>query len=63
MKSKIYAYIRVSTVDQKLENQKIQILNYAKQNNIHINEIVEEKISGTEPLSKRKLGTLLEKLR
>jgi putative DNA-invertase from lambdoid prophage Rac len=63
MKNKIYAYIRVSTLDQKLENQKIQILNYAKQNNIHIDEVIEEKISGIEPLSRRKLGILLEKLK
>jgi len=62
MKNKIYAYIRVSTLDQKLENQKIQILKYAKQNNIHIDEIIEEKVSGIEPLSKRKLGILLGKL-
>jgi len=62
-KNKIYGYARVSTPDQRLENQKIQINKYAAQNDLVIDEFVEEKISGTVPLSKRLLGDLLNKVK
>lgn len=62
-KNKIYGYARVSTPDQKLENQKIQINEYADQNDLVIDEFVEEKISGTVTLSKRLLGDLLNKVK
>jgi putative DNA-invertase from lambdoid prophage Rac len=60
--NKIYGYIRVSTKEQNLETQKLQIEKFAIQNNLIINKIVEEHVSGSIPLSKRLLGPTLEKL-
>jgi DNA invertase Pin-like site-specific DNA recombinase len=55
----IYGYIRVSTDRQNTENQKFEIRNFAKQNNMIINEWIEEKVSSTQDLQKRKLGKLI----
>lgn len=49
-KNRIYAYLRVSTKDQNLETQKLQIEKFAMQNNLQINKFVEEHISGSTPL-------------
>jgi len=55
----IYGYVRVSTDRQNTENQKFEIRNFAKQNNIVINEWIEEKVSSMQDLQKRKLGKLI----
>lgn len=43
----IYGYIRVSTDKQTVENQRFEIIKYAKQNKLKIDEWIEETISGT----------------
>lgn len=53
----IYGYIRVSTEEQNLENQKKAI-----SEKYEINEWVEEKVSGTIDYTKRSLGELITKL-
>lgn len=58
-----YAYIRVSTERQSIENQKFEIANFAKTRNIEIDKWVEEKISSTEKLEDRKFGKLLNKMK
>ena len=58
----IYAYIRVSTDKQTLENQKFEIENFCLQENILIDKWVTETISGTKDFEKRKLGKLLKRL-
>lgn len=58
----IYGYLRVSTTKQTLENQKWEIQQYCKRNNLIVDKWVEETISSTKDLSKRKLGKLLKKL-
>ena len=58
-----YAYIRVSTDRQNLENQKFEIENFAKQKNIPIHTWIQEKISSTERLEDRKFGKLLKKMK
>ena len=58
-----YAYIRVSTERQTIENQKFEIENFAKMKNIPIDKWVEEKISSTEKLEDRKFGKLLNKMK
>lgn len=58
----IYAYIRVSSDKQTVENQRYEIQNFAKQNNIVIDRWIEETISGTKSVEKRKLGKLLKKM-
>ena len=58
----IYGYIRVSTDQQTVENQRFEINRFAKQQNLQINGWIEETISGTENYSKRGLGRLLKKV-
>lgn len=58
-----YAYIRVSTDHQNVENQKHEILSYSRKYNIQIDKWIEETISSRKPLTERKLGKLLKKLK
>lgn len=58
----VYAYIRVSTDNQTVENQKCEIERYSLSNNIKIDKYIEETISGTKEYSKRRLGNLLKHL-
>jgi len=59
----IYAYIRISTDKQYQENQKFEIKQFAKANNLYIDKWVEETISAKKPLEERKLGKLIKKLK
>ena len=59
----IYGYIRVSTDKQTTENQKFEILEFAKANSFVIDKWIEETISGTKSLKKRELGHLLKHLK
>lgn len=59
----IYGYCRVSTQHQTEENQHFVIAKFAKNNNLHIDIWVEEKISSSKKLSERKLGELLNQLK
>ncbi|MDR2775691.1 MAG: master DNA invertase Mpi family serine-type recombinase [Tannerella sp.] len=58
----IYGYIRVSTDRQTVENQRFEINEFCKRNNITVAKWIEETISGTKEVEKRKLGGLLESL-
>lgn len=55
----VYGYIRVSTDKQTVENQRFEIINFCRKNNISIDAWISETISGTKVPSKRKLGQLL----
>jgi DNA invertase Pin-like site-specific DNA recombinase len=59
---KTYGYIRVSTDKQNVENQRFEITEFAKRQNITIDEWIEETISSTKELKKRKLGRLIHKV-
>lgn len=59
----IYGYIRVSTDKQTVENQRFEIKKYAKKNKLHIDEWIEEIISGTITPERRHLGDLLKKIK
>lgn len=58
----IYGYIRVSTDHQTVENQRFEIKNFCKRNDLKVDGWIEETISGTKNYSKRRLGTLLKKV-
>jgi DNA invertase Pin-like site-specific DNA recombinase len=58
----IYGYIRVSTDKQTTENQKFEIENYCRKNQIEIDKWINETISGKIDLKKRELGKLLKKI-
>ena len=56
----IYGYIRVSSDKQTVENQRFEISNFCKKNNLTIGTWVEETISGMTRVENRKLGKLLK---
>lgn len=58
-----YAYIRVSSDRQTVENQRFEITNFCHNNSLNIDGWIEETISGTKEYKKRKLGRLLLKLK
>jgi len=58
----IYGYVRVSTDKQTVENQRFEINRFCKRQKIKVNRWVEETISGTTDIDKRKLGALLGSL-
>jgi DNA invertase Pin-like site-specific DNA recombinase len=57
-----YAYLRVSTDAQDVDNQKHGILEYANQNEITGLQFVEDTVSGKKKWRARKLGSLLDTL-
>ncbi|MDD3405338.1 MAG: master DNA invertase Mpi family serine-type recombinase [Paludibacteraceae bacterium] len=58
----IYGYIRVSSDKQTVENQRFEINKFCKRQDIQIDEWIEETISGTKEVEKRRLGKLLKRL-
>ena len=58
----IYAYIRVSTDKQTVENQRFEILNYADHNKLSIDHWIQETISTKRKLEDRLLGQTLDEL-
>lgn len=56
----IYGYIRVSSDKQTVENQRFEITNFCKRNDLKIDSWISETISGTKAYSKRALGNLLK---
>jgi len=58
----VYGYIRVSTDRQTVENQRFEIKKFCKQEMIKVDCWIEETISGTKDIDKRKLGELLIRL-
>jgi DNA invertase Pin-like site-specific DNA recombinase len=57
----IYGYVRVSTAQQNVENQRFEIANFAEKSGFSVDKWVVEAISSQTNLKKRKLGTLLKK--
>lgn len=53
-------FIRVSTLDQDTEKNKLDILQFANSRKLGNVEFIEEKVSGTKDYKKRKLGALLD---
>ena len=58
-----YGYIRVSSNKQTVENQRFEISIYCTNHHISIDGWIEETISGTKSVDKRRLGRLLKKVR
>ncbi len=59
----IYAYLRVSTEKQTLENQRFEVRNWTENKHIVIDEFVEEVMSGGISIGHRKLGALSARLK
>ncbi len=58
----IYGYIRVSSDKQTVENQRFEINNFCKKQEIVVDKWVEETISGTKKVEERALGKLIKKM-
>ncbi len=58
----VYAYIRISTDKQTVENQRFEIIQFCKNNKITLDHWIDETVSGTHELNQRKLGSLLKKM-
>src|SRR5438270_4301043 len=58
----IYGYIRVSTDRQTTEHQRFEILKFASEKRLQVDQWVEETISATRHLDDRQLGQLLQGL-
>lgn len=59
----IFGYIRVSTDKQTVENQRYEINRYCEQHGMIVEKWIEETISGTKEIEKRKLGGLIDKMK
>ena len=59
----IYAYIRVSTDKQTVENQRFEVENYVKSKGMKIDRWIAETVSGTKTAKERRLGPLLKRLK
>jgi len=59
----IYGYIRVSTDKQTVENQRYEINEFCRKQEIRVDQWIEETISGTKEVENRKLGKLLNKMK
>lgn len=60
--SRIIAYLRISTNEQDLNSQKLELLEYARRNNITIHDFVEVTISSRKSIQARKINELLDDL-
>ena len=60
--TKIVAYLRASTGKQDLGHQKLEILEFARKQNLQINDFVEITISSHKSSKQRRVDELLEKL-
>ena len=61
--NKTYAYIRVSTDKQELDNQKFEILNFVNDKKLGNVEFVEETISGKKSWKQREIKKLVDILK
>lgn len=60
--SKVIAYLRISTGDQDLDTQKLELHEYARRNDIKINEFIEVEMSSRKTTQARRIEELLENL-
>ena len=58
-----YAYLRVSTIEQNTEKNKLDVLKFANDKKLGNVDFVEEQISGKANFKNRQLGALLEKMK
>lgn len=59
---KTYAYLRTSTDKQDLNNQKLEILEYARRHDLKVDEFIEIAISSRKTPKQRRIDELLTKL-
>lgn len=62
MDQQVVGYSRVSTEEQDLKNQRLEILEYASKNDLKITTWVEKKVSSRKSTKERLIDVLLERL-
>ncbi len=60
---KVYAYLRVSTDKQDLENQRMEITAYATRQGLEMSEWLEVEISSRKDIGKRRIVELVDRLK
>lgn len=60
--SRVIAYLRISTGEQDLNSQKLELHEYARKNDIKINEFIEVEVSSRKSTQARKIDELLDNL-
>jgi len=60
--SKIFAYLRASTDKQDLDQQRLQILDYARTHQLHVDEFVSITISSRKSAKERRIDELQQRL-
>lgn len=63
MNNQIVGYCRVSTEEQDLKNQRLEILEYASKNDLKITTWIEKKVSSRKSTKERLIDVLLERLK
>lgn len=58
-----YAYVRVSTDQQSCSSQEFEIKNWVETHNVVIDKWIKESIHGTVPMSRRKLGAAIRRMK
>lgn len=58
-----YAYIRVSTEKQTVENQKQEIQRFCESKDLEVDKWIKETVSGTKAKENRRLGALLKRMK
>jgi putative DNA-invertase from lambdoid prophage Rac len=59
---KVIAYIRVSTDRQDVNNQRLEILDYARRNDFKVDDFIEIEVSSRKSQKDRRIEELMEKL-
>jgi len=59
---KIIAYLRASTDKQDVNNQKLEILEYARRNKFYIDDFIEITISSRKTIKQRRIDELVQRL-
>jgi DNA invertase Pin-like site-specific DNA recombinase len=60
--SKVYAYCRVSTSDQDANNQKLEVLEYARKNNFKVDDFISIEVSSRKDNKTRRIDELMKRL-
>ena len=59
----VIGYLRVSTIEQDMDNQRLEIMEYARQNSLVVNDFIGIQISSHKDNKSRRIDELLERLK
>ena len=60
--NKTIGYLRTSTDKQEINNQRLEILEYARKEDLRVSDFIEAQVSSRKSLGERKMGELFERL-